>query len=56
MALTELQDLRDSVARAEARMLEIRRNPSLHGELKNQQAVVKAVRAELQAYEKSHAG
>lgn len=54
MAPTELQALCDQLAAEEAKMLEIRRNPSRHLELKSQQDAVKRARSELQAYETTH--
>jgi hypothetical protein len=53
MAPTE-QALRDRVAAEEAKMLEIRKTPSRHLELKAQQDAVKKARAELIAYESTH--
>lgn len=55
MLPTDLKTLRDRVLIAEARMLEVRRNPARHAELTDQQKAVKAARAELAAYEKTYA-
>lgn len=54
MAPTELQKLRDAVAKQEATMLAIRKDRNRHSELMGQAEEVRRARNELKAYERSH--